>query len=553
MSGKSFSHSMFFKVGNIVFRICMVLSIVVSNLVLQTGTASAKGGSIIPQDLPEKNTIQNSIEGVDAFLDRANDNRHKNMMPVENENEQVFSEALLEESNYLLAPLLDAGVPDVSLSTLEISDPVKANGSEAITLTATILDENSDPVEGVEVLFNVSGGEVDISYQNTESDSNGQVIATVTSTKIGPKPVTAYIVGSGVDTDTVAIAQSGTAIFTGAIISGNVFLDNNRNGVMDGDESGILGITVDLLNGNDEVVASTQSVGDGVYQIEGLDAGTYKLAIEATQEYGVGTSEKTVALSAFENKTGQDFAVYTTSIVTGTIWDDVNHDEVMDETESMMEGVTVNLSGDAGSMSTETDENGEYSFGVETEHPEGPDNFSFESEGYVIDDDLSASIYNGDFEDEGYILEDSYFPENYDFETPGYVMDESYFPENYDFETPGYVMDDSYFPENYNFESGNLSTWETDNFVITTNAHDGSYAAYTPAGVSSNLISPAFTIPEEAQSLTWCTKPRNGEEQIIIFWMRKQMIFLKQCMRMQVQMVPGDNLVIISARILEKK
>ena len=249
MSGKSFSHSKFFHVGNIVFRLCMVFSIVLSNLFMQTGTVSARSRLASSLDNQATNIIQPSSE---------------EKINSQDNHDQEGSELDAGEFNYIHAPLMDAGVPDASLSRLEISEPVSADGTEAITLTATILDENSDPVEGVEVLFNVSGGDVNVSYQNTESDSNGQVIATVTSTKIGPKPVTAYIVGSGVDSHTVAVAQSGAAIFSGAVITGTVFLDVNRNGAMDSDESGVLGITVNLLNGNDELVASTQSVGDGL-------------------------------------------------------------------------------------------------------------------------------------------------------------------------------------------------------------------------------------------------------------------------------------------------
>jgi large repetitive protein len=65
-------------------------------------------------------------------------------------------------------------------------------------------------------------------------------------------------------------------------ISGRVFLDQNNNGVQNGPDTGINGVTVQLLNSSNVVVATqvTNSLGD--YSFTGLQPGTYTV-VEPTQ------------------------------------------------------------------------------------------------------------------------------------------------------------------------------------------------------------------------------------------------------------------------------
>ena len=70
------------------------------------------------QSAQERKTVQNLIGDNDAFLERVNEYWQKNDVEINTENasiqskNQILSEMLTGESNYLLVPLMDAGVRD---------------------------------------------------------------------------------------------------------------------------------------------------------------------------------------------------------------------------------------------------------------------------------------------------------------------------------------------------------------------------------------------------------------------------------------------------------
>ena len=81
-------------------------------------------------------------------------------------------------------------------------------------------------------------------------------------------------------------------------IEGKVWNDDNRNGVIDVDESFIQGTTVKLLNStNNEEVTRTTTNGNGEYAFNNLDKGTYKVEVEVDNlheltEKEVGTNRE---------------------------------------------------------------------------------------------------------------------------------------------------------------------------------------------------------------------------------------------------------------------
>lgn len=62
-----------------------------------------------------------------------------------------------------------------------------------------------------------------------------------------------------------------------ASITGTVFVDTNLNGLFDGNEMGIDGVTIELLDTNNAIVASTVTSDGGFYLFEDFDPGTYRL------------------------------------------------------------------------------------------------------------------------------------------------------------------------------------------------------------------------------------------------------------------------------------
>lgn len=286
---------------------------------------------------------------------------------------------------------LDAAQPSSTISTLNVSDPVPANGIDEIVLTATVRDENSNPVSGVKVIFSVSGDISSITYDGEVTNSSGNISARIKSNVIGPKPVTAYIVGS----TSTAISQSGTAIFSGGTISGRTFDDKNRNGQMDSGEKGVLGITISLKNLSTNEVVSTATGADGSYAFEGLEGGRYQIVANPMQEYGVDANASEVNLAEFETSVNHDFGLFEAAMITGSAYNDFNQNRIRDSGESGLEGATVTASNSTNTKSAQTDKEGKYEIEVYQERPAGPANFTFASTGYEITQSLSSLIYNG--------------------------------------------------------------------------------------------------------------------------------------------------------------
>ncbi len=117
--------------------------------------------------------------------------------------------------------------------------------------------------------------------------------------------------------DVVRIDASCTAEQTGSI-GDRVWKDADADGVQDSGETGINGVTVQLLNSSDTVIATQVTSGDGNYSFTGLAAGTYKVKVVSStlpsgyvQTYdldGTGTAHTaTATLTTGQNRTDVDF------------------------------------------------------------------------------------------------------------------------------------------------------------------------------------------------------------------------------------------------------
>ncbi len=65
---------------------------------------------------------------------------------------------------------------------------------------------------------------------------------------------------------------------SGAWVGGFAWSDTAANGLRDLSEAVVSGVTVELLNSSDEVVATTTTDSAGYYEFTGVSAGTYTLA-----------------------------------------------------------------------------------------------------------------------------------------------------------------------------------------------------------------------------------------------------------------------------------
>ena len=242
---------------------------------------------------------------------------------------------------------------------------------------------NGTPTAGGIIPVNGSGGTAGTASNPTTTTSQ---VAGIVLTDNGSGSVS----GSS-DNNFAEIAPSS--------IAGTVFLDQNNNGVKNGTDAGIGGVTIDLLDAGGAVIATTVTDADGNYRFDNLAPGTYSVR-EPTQPDntsngktvagavgnggtpGTPTAESVtpsrisnIVLPPNTTSTGNNFAELPHGrTVTGQVFLDYNNNGAMDGSpEHGIGGQTVNLmgtdvNGNPVSRTTTTNPDGTYSF---TGLPEG--------------------------------------------------------------------------------------------------------------------------------------------------------------------------------------
>jgi hypothetical protein len=161
-----------------------------------------------------------------------------------------------------------------------------------------------------------------------------------------------------------------------ASLGDRLWVDSNANGAQESGEAGLNGVSVRLLDGDGNVVATTTTAGDGHYSFSNLPAGIFTVAVDAASlpagtvptfdRDGLGTvNTATVNLSGGEHLTDVDFGYRGTASLGDRVWYDVDGDGVQDAGEPGLNGVTVQLVDGGGNViaSATTSGNGDYSFG----------------------------------------------------------------------------------------------------------------------------------------------------------------------------------------------
>ncbi|MCB1052672.1 MAG: hypothetical protein KDC71_18875 [Acidobacteria bacterium] len=163
-----------------------------------------------------------------------------------------------------------------------------------------------------------------------------------------------------------------------ASIGDFVWNDLDGDGIQDGGEPGLAGVTVYLdlnLNGTlDGGEPSNPTDGAGTYQFSDLAAGTYRVLVDPTSlppGFVLTTTNQPldVVLTAGQLVTTADFGYQQQNASIGDfVWDDYNSDGIQDVGEPGLPGIVVfndaNMNGipDGGELTTTTDGSGAYGF-----------------------------------------------------------------------------------------------------------------------------------------------------------------------------------------------
>jgi uncharacterized repeat protein (TIGR01451 family) len=158
--------------------------------------------------------------------------------------------------------------------------------------------------------------------------------------------------GSGIATNqisniTLSAGQAGSAYTfgeRGAVVSGIVFRDADRNGSQDvGTDTGLGGVVINLRASGGTLIGTTTAA-DGSYRLTDLAADNYQ--VEEVQPAGYGSSTPdTASISLTTNGAANvDFAD-TVSTMAGSVYIDIDDSGTQESTEPGLPGVEITLSG----------------------------------------------------------------------------------------------------------------------------------------------------------------------------------------------------------------
>jgi uncharacterized repeat protein (TIGR01451 family)/fimbrial isopeptide formation D2 family protein len=251
-------------------------------------------------------------------------------------------------------------------------------GISGLTVTMTGTDAFGDPVN----VTTITGANGAYSFPDIPpSDAAGY---TVTVTAPAGVAATYDLDGIGTLNTTQVVVTTTDRLDvdfgyrgTGSI-GDRVWRDENGNGVQEGGEAGVNGVTV-TLTGTDvfgnSVSRTITTTGDGDYTFDSLMAGSYTVVISNTPidlgaSYdldGGNDNRAAVPLTAGQTRTDADFGLAPFGSVGDRVWQDLNRNGVQDPGEEGIAGVTLrltgtNILGNTVNLTAITDANGNYLF-----------------------------------------------------------------------------------------------------------------------------------------------------------------------------------------------
>jgi fimbrial isopeptide formation D2 family protein/uncharacterized repeat protein (TIGR01451 family) len=169
-------------------------------------------------------------------------------------------------------------------------------------------------------------------------------------------------------------------LYVPASLGDRIFLDLDADGVQDGNEPGLAGVTVNLVDALGAVIGTTQTGAGGLYNFAGLAPGQYGVRVVVPATYEVSPRDAgndatdsdalpngnipPVMLFSGDARTDLDAGLFQRVAIGDRVWRDLNGNGVQDGGEPGARGVTVRLLDAGGTViaTTVTALNGSYGF-----------------------------------------------------------------------------------------------------------------------------------------------------------------------------------------------
>ncbi len=276
----------------------------------------------------------------------------------------VSGYSTIDTGAYAFRLLDESAQPEILVNTTEalLTVSLSAPSTQQITVnyataddSATLAENDYRPASGLLLFF---PGQTSITLpiqviNGAPSEATEDFFVNLTN------PTNATIADSqGMVTITGAVANS---------VKGEVYNDTNGNGSLDAGETGLAGITLNLVNGSNVTVTTAVTGTDGTYTFSNITPGSYTVS-ETLPGGSILTSPTggnyLVNLSGSSNLTGENFGNFQTFKVSGQVYSDLNDNGALDAGEPGLSGWAIKLvqSGTGTTLSTTTDANGNYSF-----------------------------------------------------------------------------------------------------------------------------------------------------------------------------------------------
>ncbi len=142
-------------------------------------------------------------------------------------------------------------------------------------------------------------------------------------------------------------------------VSGQVFVDNNGDGMIDGSDAGLSGWSVTLKNGSQSLETTTGP--GGAFTFSGVGPGNF--TVQAVQQTGyIATTSPVVEAPSGSNITGLALGEFQTVAISGEVYDDLNDSGTLASNDPGLSGWTVKLTSGSQNLQTTTDSSGDYTF-----------------------------------------------------------------------------------------------------------------------------------------------------------------------------------------------